>query len=160
MGAKLSSSSGSGLEVNAEPNVIPFIDVMLVLLIIFMVAAPISSVDINVALPQTRDVLPSKRPPKPTWVSLSSEGALPRVYVMNDEVGFNEVGVSVRDAVLVNTPAAQALSGDDRELELRLQRVYIRADGDIQYRQVLRVMNELQREGFVKVALVAEDRRR
>lgn len=155
MGAKLASTGRGGLEVNSDPNVIPFIDVMLVLLIIFMVASPIATVDINVALPQTRDVFASKRPPKPTWISLKDEGAGPAVFVMNEQTTWSELGQEVRDAVAVNTPDAR---GD--EFELRKQRVYIRAQGDMQYRHVVRVMNELGREGFVKVALVTEDRRR
>ena len=75
MAGKLAASGGGSgkgrLEVTADPNVIPFIDVMLVLLIIFMIAAPISSVDIEVDMPTSR-IDPSKRPPRPTWISLNA----------------------------------------------------------------------------------------
>ena len=164
MGAKI-GGGGSGKrgshDINAEPNVIPFIDVMLVLLIIFMVAAPIATVDVQVPMPAAQDIIPSKRPPKPTWVSLKQDaGGPPQVYVMNDQVSFETLGDELHEAVLINTPDAQELTGDDREMLLLTQRVYLRAQGDMEYRHVVRVMNALQARGFVKVALVAEDRRR
>lgn len=159
MGAKLASSGGGGkrgrLEVTAEPNVIPFIDVMLVLLIIFMVAAPIATVDIEVGLP-TSKVLPSERPPKPTWVSLKDEGGgVIRVYVMNDEVSFDTLGEMTKQAVNANDPN---LRGDFSQIQQ--QRVYIRADGATKYKNVVRAMNKLQDVGFYKIGLVAEDKRR
>ena len=163
MGAKLDTGVGSKRarpDVNAEPNVIPFIDVMLVLLIIFMVAAPIATVDVQVALPTTQEIVPSKRPAKPTWISVKEEDGVNRVYVMNDEVTFEGLGDAVHTAVLQNTPSAQVLTGDEQEIELLTQRVYIRGQGEMEYRHVLRAMNLLQARGFVKVALVTEDRRR
>lgn len=159
MGAKVASGGGGkrgGLEVNAEPNVIPFIDIMLVLMIIFMVAAPIATVDISVALPQSK-LPPSERPPSPTWVSLKNDAASGQVlvYVMNDKVSFGTVGEEAYRATNKNNPL---LGGDPREL--LQQRVYVRADGDIEYRNVMLVMNRLQDQGFYKIGLVAEDRRR
>jgi biopolymer transport protein ExbD len=162
MGAKLSGGGGGkrgSHDVNADPNVIPFIDVMLVLLIIFMVAAPIATVDIQVALPRGSDIIPSKRPPKPTWISLKQEEGTQRVYVMNDEVTWDTLGDELYEGVLFNTPDAQDMTGDDQQIMVLSQRVYLRAQGDIEYRHVVRVMNQLQRRGFVKVAFVAEDRR-
>jgi biopolymer transport protein ExbD len=154
MAGKLSSRGKRGaLSVNSDPNVIPFIDVMLVLVIIFMIAAPISTVDIQVDMPESK-TQPSQRPPRPTWVSVSeSEGAL-RVYVMNDEVPMAEVGERTFDAVKVNSPT---IAND--EYEIRDQRIYIRADTNLAYRNVVRVMNRLQDKGFTKIGLVAEDRR-
>ena len=142
------------LEVTADPNVIPFIDVMLVLLIIFMIAAPISSVDIKVNMPDSK-IDPSKRPPRPTWVSIQGENGPMRVYVMNDEVTLDDLGDKTFDAVKVNTPQIA-----DDEYAVRDQRIYIRADADMPYRNVVRVMNRLQDRGFSKIGLVAEDRRR
>ncbi len=153
MAGKLSSGGGkkrSGLDVNADPNVIPFIDIMLVLLIIFMIAAPISSVDIEVSMPDAR-IMPSQRPPRPTWISVNNEG----VFVMNDAVDLNALGERTYDAVRENSP----LIADD-EYEILDQRIYIRAEGDLAYREVVRVMNQLQNRGFTKIGLVAEDRRR
>lgn len=158
MAGKVSSGGGGKrgrLDVNAEPNVIPFIDVMLVLLIIFMVAAPIATVDIQVELPKSK-ILPSKRPPKPTWVSVQDDGSgVIRTYVMNDEVPMDNIGPATFDAVNANTPTA----GGDED-QILDQRIYIRAQTQTQYKNVMRVMNRLQDRGFTKIALVTEDRRR
>ena len=140
------------IEVTADPNVIPFIDVMLVLLIIFMIAAPISSVDIHVTMPKSK-IEPSKRPPRPTWISVKDENGQISVYVMNDQVSYDELGDKTMEAVHANTPTA--VTDDDA----RDQRIYIRADSDTAYRNVVRVMNRLQDKGFTKIGLVAEDRR-
>jgi biopolymer transport protein ExbD len=142
------------MDVTADPNVIPFIDIMLVLLIIFMIAAPISSVDIHVTMPISK-VDPSKRPPRPTWVSVSSESGGVRVFVMNDEVSWDSLGERTVDAVRTNSPQ---IANDD--YEVKQQRIYIRADADLPYRNVVRAMNRLQDVGFTKIGLVAEDRRR
>jgi biopolymer transport protein ExbD len=151
MAGKLSGGGGrKGLDVNADPNVIPFIDIMLVLLIIFMIAAPISSVDIEVSMPDAR-IMPSQRPPRPTWISVTNEG----VYVMNDAVDLNVLGERTYEAVRTNSPQ---IAND--EFEIMDQRIYIRADSDLAYREVVRVMNRLQDKGFTKIGLVAEDRRR
>jgi biopolymer transport protein ExbD len=139
--------------VTADPNVIPFIDIMLVLLIIFMIASPISSVDIEVEMPDAK-VQPSQRPPRPTWISVADEGGVIQTYVMNDAVSLNDLGVRTFEAVKVNTPQ---IAHD--EFEVKDQRIYIRADSDIAYRHVVRVMNQLQNAGFTKIGFVAEDRR-
>ena len=156
MAGKLSMGGGGKrgrLDVTADPNVIPFIDVMLVLLIIFMIAAPISTVDIQVTMPRSQ-IDPSKRPPRPTWISVKDDGSAGvRFYVMNDEVSLNDMGQKTLESVRANTPT---VTDDD---EARDQRIYIRADGDTAYRNVVRVMNRLQDKGFTKIGLVAEDRR-
>ncbi|HYD89147.1 MAG TPA: biopolymer transporter ExbD [Vitreimonas sp.] len=158
MGAKVSTGGGGGkrnrAEVTADPNVIPFIDVMLVLLIIFMIAAPISSVDIEVDMP-TSKIEPSKRPPRPTWISVSQGPGGIETYVMNDLVPIGELGERTYDAVKINSPL---IANDD--YEIKDQRIYIRADQNLEYRNVVRVMNRLQDKGFTKIGLVAEDRRR
>jgi biopolymer transport protein ExbD len=156
MAGKLASGGGKKgrLEVTADPNVIPFIDVMLVLLIIFMIAAPISSVDIEVDMPTSR-IEPSKRPPRPTWVSIA-EGPTGGIetYVMNDLVPMANLGEATYDAVKINSPQ---IANDD--FEIKDQRIYIRADAGLAYRNVVRVMNRLQDKGFTKIGFVAEDRR-
>ena len=155
MGAKLSGGGGKrGLEVTADPNVIPFIDIMLVLLIIFMIAAPISSVDIEVEMPEAR-ITPSQRPPRPTWISVNEAQGSVQVFVMNDAVDINDLGQRTYDAVRTNSPQ---IAND--EFEIMDQRIYIRADTNLAYRHVVRVMNRLQDKGFTKIGLVAEDRRR
>ena len=158
MAAKVSAPGHGGgkrgrMDVTADPNVIPFIDIMLVLLIIFMIAAPISSVDIHVTMPNSK-VDPSKRPPRPTWVSVSSETGGVRVFVMNDEVSWDSLGERTVEAVRTNSPQ---IANDD--YEVKQQRIYIRADADLPYRNVVRTMNMLQNVGFTKIGLVAEDRR-
>ena len=140
-------------QVTADPNVIPFIDVMLVLLIIFMIAAPISSVDIEVDMPASR-IEPSKRPPRPTWISITESNGSLEVFVMNDAVSFDTLGEETYQAVRANSPQ---IAEDD--YEVKDQRIYIRADGELEYRNVVRVMNRLQDRGFTKIGLVAEDRR-
>ncbi|MGD9982062.1 MAG: ExbD/TolR family protein [Hyphomonadaceae bacterium] len=141
-------------DVTADPNVIPFIDIMLVLLIIFMIAAPISSVDIEVEMPDAR-VQPSQRPPRPTWISVADTPTGVQVYVMNDAVNINDLGPKTFEAVMVNSPQ---IAYD--EFLVKEQRIYIRADSDLAYRHVVRVMNQLQNSGFTKIGFVAEDRRR
>jgi biopolymer transport protein ExbD len=156
MAGKLASSGGGKRgrhDVTADPNVIPFIDVMLVLLIIFMIAAPISSVDIEVDMPTSR-IEPSKRPPRPTWVSLAEGPSGLEVYVMNDIVDINRLGEAAYESVKTNTPQ---IANDD--FEIKDQRIYIRADSGLEYRHVVRVMNRLQDKGFTKIGFVAEDRR-
>ncbi len=142
------------LDVNSDPNVIPFIDIMLVLLIIFMIAAPISSVDIQVDMPSSR-IQPSKRPPRPTWISITESSGQLVTYVMNDPVSMEDLGNATYDAVKVNSPQIA-----DDDYEIKDQRIYIRADAGIEYRNVVRVMNRLQDHGFTKIGFVAEDRRR
>ena len=153
MAGKLAAPSKRGrMEVNPDPNVIPFIDVMLVLVIIFMIAAPISSVDIEVEMPVSR-IDPSQRPPRPTWVSISSTDDGVLYYVMNDAVPINELGAKTFEAVQKNDPRLAD------EFEIRDQRIFIRADAGLPYRNVVLVMNRLQDRGFTKIGFVAEDRR-
>jgi biopolymer transport protein ExbD len=154
MAGKVSSGGKRGrAEVTADPNVIPFIDVMLVLLIIFMIAAPISSVDIEVDMP-TSQIEPSKRPPRPTWVSVNESAGGLQVFVMNDAVTMENLGEATYEAVKANDPR---IANDD--YEIKDQRIYIRADANLAYRNVVRVMNRLQDKGFTKIGFVAEDRR-
>ena len=156
MGAKVStggSAKRGQYAANAEPNIIPFVDVMLVLLIIFMVAAPIATVDIQVDLPESK-VLPSKRPPKQTYVSLQDSSGQVRYYVGNNEVSPDEIGKETFKEVPRNNREATTL---EKVID---ERIYVRADGDTPYRNVVFVMNRLQDEGFYKIALVGEDTRR
>lgn len=156
MGAKVSTSGSAKrgrFETNAEPNIIPFVDVMLVLLIIFMVAAPIATVDIKVTLPESK-VLPSKRPPKPTYVSLNNDSGAATYYVGNNQVQPMDIGKEVLKEVPRNDKDADTLE------KIITTRIYVRANSDTPYRNVVFIMNRLQEEGFFKVALVGEDTRR
>jgi biopolymer transport protein ExbD len=155
MGAKVSSGGGDSkkLELSSEPNVIPFVDIMLVLLIIFMVAAPIATVDIGVSLPGSK-VIPSKRPNKPTFVTIQDQGGgAVRYYVGNTEVDQYEIGKATLPEVQKNDRTLTTFE------DVIQERIYIRADGVTRYRNVVFAMNRLQDEGFFKVSLVGEDKR-
>jgi biopolymer transport protein ExbD len=174
MGAKLDSGVGSKrgqAPINAEPNVIPFIDVMLVLLIIFMVTAPIAAVDIKTEMPSS-DVPSSKRPNKPVWVTVIDGkdctnavggGAVqvagkaitncPAYFVMEEEV---EAAVLGERAVAAMKKANPRIADD--MAELGKVDIYVRASAETQYRNVMLVMNRLQDQGLYKVALVTSDK--
>jgi len=118
-----------------EINVTPFIDVMLVLLIIFMVAAPLATVDLPVNLPSST-TQPQPRPDKPIFVTFKGD----RTVAIGDQPVALE-GIAA---------ALDAASGHDRE-----QRVYLRADRALRYGEVMEMMNTLRAAGYAKVALVA-----
>ena len=121
----------------AEINVTPFVDVMLVLLIIFMVAAPLMTVGVPVELPKTAaNALPGEQE-EPLTVTLSAEGA---VMIQTTEVARDE---------LVNRLRAVAA-------ERASTRVYLRADGAVSYRDVMQVMGALNRGGFSNIGLVTD----
>ena len=116
-------------------NVTPFIDVMLVLLIIFMVAAPLSTVDLAVDLP-TSTAVPQKRPDKPTYVTIKSDLAV--------AIGENPV----KRVDLVRTLDAMADAGKDH-------RIFLRADRGVPYGDLMDVLERLRVGGYTKIALVA-----
>jgi biopolymer transport protein ExbD len=125
---------GDDLAENHEINVTPFIDVMLVLLIIFMVAAPLSTVDIAVDLP-VASAKPQPRPNKPLFLTVKSNLSL---ALGNDEILRGQI-----------TSALDAATGADRQ-----QRVFLRADKTVPYGELMKVMNLLRAAGYLKVALV------
>src|ERR1043166_660987 len=117
-----------------EINVTPFIDVMLVLLIIFMVAAPLATVDIQVNLPAST-AEPQQRPDKPLYLTGRSDLTL---ALGNDSVGRGLLGGTL-DA---------ATKGE------KDTRIFLRADKTVPYGEVMEVMNLLRTAGYLKVALV------
>jgi biopolymer transport protein ExbD len=118
----------------SEINVTPFIDVILVLLIIFMVAAPLSTVDIPVDLPATT-AEQQPRADKPIFVTLKSDQSI----MLGDET----VPRGVLAAALDRTTET------DHE-----RRIYLRADRSVPYGEVMKAMNLLRDAGYLKVALV------
>jgi len=142
MAAKLAGASGGRYDVaqNASINVTPFVDVMLVLLIIFMVAAPLASVTIKVALPPAA-AKPAKNPPKPVYITLKQDG---RVYVGDNKSDIDTLGADLRTAVGTRNVANE--------------RIFIRGDENLLYQDFMAVMNKLQDNGFYSVALVGEDK--
>lgn len=121
----------------AEINVTPFVDVMLVLLIIFMVAAPLLTVGVPVELPKTAATpLPGEQE-EPLAVTIAADGAL---SIMNSPVAPEE---------LINKLRAVAVERDS-------QRIYLRADGALPYEIVVQVMGALNAAGFADIGLVTD----
>jgi TonB system transport protein ExbD (group 1) len=143
MAAKLSSGGGGRYQEdqNAEINVTPFVDVMLVLLIIFMVAAPLASVNVKIALPPAV-APPGVNPPKPVYISIQPNG---NIYIGDFRSDLATLGDDLRKAL-----------GDKRNPEK--ERIFIRGDKDVLYGDFMGVMNMLQDNGFYSVALVGEDK--
>ena len=142
MGAKLSGSGGGkyAVEANSEINVTPFVDVMLVLLIIFMVAAPMAAVTVQVALPPAI-AKPSTNPPKPVYISIQSGGS---IYLGDTPTDVADLGDNLRSTIGQRNPEKE--------------RIFIRADKDVLYGDFMGVMNMLQDNGFYSVALIGEDK--
>lgn len=138
MAASLSTHAGAyALRQNAEINVTPFVDVMLVLLIIFMVALPVSTVSVKVDLPPASAERTPAAPP--VIVSLTLDG---RVFVGDRATPLADLPGAVAAAVGGPNPTAG--------------RVYLRGDTGVRYGAVMAVMNSLHGAGFDKVALVGE----
>ena len=134
MAGGIRENSGDDLDVNHEINVTPFIDVMLVLLIIFMVAAPLATVDVNVDLPVS-NATPAPRPEEPLFLTLKDDLSL---LLGNDAVARETIAASLD----------QVTEGD------RETRVFLRADAAVEYGQLMEVMNLLRSSGYVRIALV------
>jgi biopolymer transport protein ExbD len=144
MGAKMSGSGGKYQEeANADINVTPFVDVMLVLLIIFMVAAPMAAVSVKVQLPNAV-AKPSTNPPKPVYISVQTNG---RIFIGDHPSDLASLGDDLRSS----------LGGARNPTK---ERIFIRADKDVMYGDFMGVMNMLQDNGFYSVALVGEDKKR
>jgi len=141
MAAKLSGGGGGkyAIEQNSEINVTPFVDIMLVLLIIFMVAAPLATVSVEVKLP-TAVAPPQTTPPKPFYISIQTAG---EVYIGDDQVDINSLGAELKHQIGDKAPSDE--------------RIFIRADQQTRYGDFMQVMNQLQDYGFYSVALVGED---
>ena len=125
---------GDELPENHEINVTPFIDVMLVLLIIFMVAAPLATVDVNVDLPAS-SAKPAERPDEPLYVTVKDDLSL---NIGNDPVAREQFAANL-----------------DRQTEGNKDtRIFLRADKAVDYGQFMEVMNLLRDSGYLKIALV------
>ena len=133
MSVRLDHGEDSLTEVH-EINVTPFIDVMLVLLIIFMVAAPLATVDIQVNLPAST-AEPQQRPDKPVYMTVKPDLtlAIGNVFVPRDRVqsALNSATAGNKDTV-----------------------IFLRADKTVPYGELIEVMNILSKAGYLKIALV------
>ena len=120
----------------SEINVTPFVDVMLVLLIIFMVTAPLLSPGVLVNLPET-DAPPIQSSEEALTVTIDSDG---RIFLQETEIGMDE---------LIPRLKAIAANGYD-------ERVYVRGDEDVDYGQVMKVMGKMSDAGFTRIGLITD----
>ena len=134
MAGGIRESAGDDLVENHEINVTPFIDVMLVLLIIFMVAAPLATVDVNVDLPVS-NATPAQRPDQPVYVTVKPDLTL---AIGNDDVAPDGLASALGTATENNKDT----------------RIFLRADKEVQYGDLMGVMNTLRETGYLKIALV------
>ena len=135
-GSRRSHRSGSRYRFMSEINVTPFVDVMLVLLIVFMVTAPLLTVGVPVDLPKTQ-AQSIADPDEPLVVSVNAEGL---IFIQDTEVPLEN---------LVARLAAITESKAD-------SRIYIRGDRMIDYGRVMQVMGRINAAGFTRVALITE----
>ncbi|CAD7030311.1 TonB system transport protein ExbD [Pseudorhizobium endolithicum] len=134
MAGGIRENHGDDLSENHEINVTPFIDVMLVLLIIFMVAAPLATVDVNVDLPAS-SAQPAQRPDEPLYLTV------------RDDLGLNLGNDPVQREQLA--AALERVTEGNKDT-----RIFLRADRAIEYGQFMEVMNLLRDAGYLKIALV------
>lgn len=134
MAGGIRESQGDDLAENHEINVTPFIDVMLVLLIIFMVAAPLATVDVNVDLPVS-NATPQQRPDQPVYVTVKPDKTL---NIGNDDVPLSRLG-----------QALATVTENNKE-----ERIFLRADKEVAYGDLMQVMNAMRDTGYLKIALV------
>ncbi|MEZ6023951.1 MAG: biopolymer transporter ExbD [Hyphomonadaceae bacterium] len=133
----------------ADPNMIPFIDVLLVLLIIFMVTAPKPTTDLKLDLPPPTIGLPS--PIEPTTIALRATPSGNIIFVGSEAVAFDQLGART---------LAHILGADPRltpQMAYAEARVFVRADLDVAYADVVAVVEELQDSQFRTVSIVAQD---
>ena len=145
MAVKLAGSGSSkySLGQNSDINVTPFVDIMLVLLIVFMVAIPVATLSINLDLPPATPPPKGVVPKPPTFISLLDGG---RMLIVNPDRGQQNTSLDqLANSLLLNLgPAA------------RDQPVLIRANRTVRYGDFMAVVNQLQADGFFKVALITE----
>ncbi|WP_150522617.1 protein TolR [Roseibium sediminis] len=148
MGMQVSSGGGSGggrrrrrrrNQPISEINVTPFVDVMLVLLIIFMVAAPLLTVGVPIDLPETR-AKALEGDTEPLTISINSSG---QIFLQNTEIAIDEV-----------VPKLEAIAANGYD-----QRIYVRGDQDADYGTMMKVMGRINAAGFKKLGLVTLEER-
>ena len=137
MAFRFAASDDAELPLNHDINVTPFIDVMLVLLIIFMVAAPLATVDAKVDLPVS-NAAPAPKPEKPVYLTSKADGAL---VVNETPVALAGLGGAVQ----------QAFGAGRTDTN---QRIFLRADRKVPYERIVEAMNALRAAGYLQIALV------
>ena len=146
MAAKVGGSKGGkfSLGQNADMNVTPFVDVMLVLLIIFMVSIPAATVSIKLDLPPAIPPPPGTIVKEPTLINIQRGQ---RIFI----------GETATDLDRLTGDLTLQLQRDEPTIPVTEQRVYIRGDRDVRYGDFMAVMNTLQGNGFYQVALINEE---
>lgn len=132
----------AGREVMSQINVTPMVDVMLVLLIVFMVSAPLLTVGVPIDLPQSQ-AKSLDQDKEPLAVSVNGEG---KVFLQNTEIGMDELVPKLK--AIAEARGAANGGGDER--------IYVRGDKKVDYGAVMKVMGQLSAAGFRRVALVTE----
>ncbi len=122
------------LSETSEINMTPFIDVMLVLLIIFMVAAPLATVDIKIDLPAA-SATPQPRPDKPLYLSLREDN---RLFLGDQPIEREQLGLALDQSTTANKDTT----------------IFLRADKTVAYADLMTVMNSLRDSGYLKIGLV------
>ena len=143
MAAKLSGAGGDGgktIEQNADINVTPFVDIMLVLQIFFMVAAPMATVSIRLDLPPAQPPVNPTQEKEPVYITIQDSGQL---FIAEKQTSLDNLATDV----------CTALGGGACQEE----RVFVRAQPEVKYSQFMEVMNKMQENGFFKVGLLNED---
>lgn len=146
MAAKLSGPSGGSrfeLGQNSDINVTPFVDVMLVLLIVMMVSAPMATKSIKVDLPPAQPPISQQDNKKPTFISIQKSGDIFLTGDSPSKTGLDRLAADLQ--AKLGVPDA------------RNETILIRADRDVPYEKFMEVVNQLQGDGFYKVGLIVED---
>jgi len=139
-GSLLGRGGGQRYRPMSEINVTPFVDVMLVLLIIFMVAAPLMTVGVPVDLPKT-NASPLNQEQEPLTISVDSQG---RIFLQETEVEMQALVPQLQAILRNQQPGAPE------------RRIFVRGDRAISYGRVMEVMGTVSAAGFSRVALLAE----
>ena len=136
----IGSSNGGDRKVLSEINVTPFVDVMLVLLVIFMVTTPILYQGVNVNLPKASSKpIPSIQNEKKVVVTIDKDGDL---YIEKTQYSLSELKLKVRSLIL-----------EDGK-NLKEEQVFLRADSDVPYGSVIKVMSEIKKAGVENLGLI------
>jgi biopolymer transport protein ExbD len=140
LGGEGAHGKNSAFSESSDINVTPFVDVMLVLLIIFMVAVPIATVNVKVNFPDSNAPAESKAS-APVWISMTKSGG---VYIGDRRFSsVQEVGAELQKEI--------------PESQRDTTRLFLRGDAELPYKKVLDLMNELKTGGFYKISLVGHE---
>ncbi len=147
MGAKLSGGQPGGkvrkIESNSDINVTPFVDIMLVLLIIFMVSAPLATVSINLDLPPPDPSKIQEDPKEPIFISIQESGEL---FIEQTPTTVETLHDDLCRRV-----------GNQAGPDCREERIFVRAQPEVKYERFMEIMNTLRTKGWLKVGLLNED---